>query len=262
MDELIKSIKNSLICELDNDRNNIFIFLETNNKLYSFSHELDICQQLDMISPIKSIIDSRDFHKYDPLKMKQNTIYYVSEDMEEYNSLEFLLHLIQQIDSNEVDRATLKSIDKDKIKNIIIKKNNFIFIYKYTSAKLFKQKFIAIFGKESTIVEKKNDSMLVLTKQMPDIIFDVTNNILFMLNVVQSENILNLHGLFKKSLDIILDELKNKNLMSEKDFEIFTIRVKKNKNYVRRLHKIYVNNYHKYLIDDIKNNGSKKLRKL
>lgn len=99
--------------------------------------------------------------------------------------------------------------------------------------------------------------MLILSKEIPDIIFDVDNEIFFMLNVVQSEYILNLDDLFTNSMNIIQQELKKRKIMNDKSFEEFITKVEKNKNHIRRLHKIYVGKLHEYLINGLNNNIDK-----
>lgn len=254
---VLSSVKNDLNDVLSNCSDQINIFLETDKEICSLRHELSIEQQLDMTSPILSNIKLKGFEKYDPLRIKPNIIYYISKDMSEYNSSKHLVDLIQQINANEVIPSKIKSIDKKKIKNMIYKKGRFILVYKYSLRKVLKDKYFAIFGNEGTVVERMKQDMLILSKEIPDIIFDVDNEIFFMLNVVQSEYILNLDDLFTNSMNIIQQELKKRKIMNDKSFEEFITKVKKNKNHIRRLHKIYVGKLHEYLINGLNNNINK-----
>ena len=122
--------------ELTNGRNELTLFLQTNNNLYSFRSRLNDEQQLEIIEPISEAMSNKEYSQYDTLERRPNTIYYINNEMLEYQSLNGILQVNAQIENDEVDRATIRAIETDKIKMIIFKKGRFIFLYKYTSSKL------------------------------------------------------------------------------------------------------------------------------
>lgn len=70
--------------QLLNNDNNLWLFLQTNNNIYSFRSELTPAQQLEIVDPVGVYLNNKEFNKYDALERIPNTIYYISEEMQEY----------------------------------------------------------------------------------------------------------------------------------------------------------------------------------
>ena len=237
--------------ELINEGNELTLFLQTNNNIYSFRSRLSNEQQLEIINPISEAINNKEYNQYDTLERRPNTIYYIINDMIEYQSLGNILELNMQIENDEVNRATLRSIETDKIKMIIFKKGQFIFLYKYNSSKLFKQGWKARFDNEEAVVERETDNVLILSKLIPDIIIDVQNEVAFILNIVQAEYILDIDRLFTGTLTNFSDNLRAFNLMREDTIAEFINQVSGKNNYMRKLHKIQTTQSYQYFHQNI-----------
>ncbi len=240
-----------LIEELINEGNELTLFLQTNNNIYSFRSRLSNEQQLEIINPISEAINNKEYNQYDTLERRPNTIYYIINDMIEYQSLGNILELNMQIENDEVNRATLRAIETDKIKMIIFKKGQFIFLYKYNSSKLFKQGWKARFDNEEAVVERETDNVLILSKLIPDIIIDVQNEVAFILNIVQAEYILDIDRLFTGTLTNFSDNLRAFNLMREDTIAEFINQVSGKNNYMRKLHKIQTTQSYQYFHQNI-----------
>ena len=237
--------------ELINEGNELTLFLQTNNNIYSFRSRLSNEQQLEIINPISEAINNKEYNQYDTLERRPNTIYYIINDMIEYQSLGNILELNMQIENDEVNRATLRAIETDKIKMIIFKKGQFIFLYKYNSSKLFKQGWKARFDNEEAVVERETDNVLILSKLIPDIIIDVQNEVAFILNIVQAEYILDIDRLFTGTLTNFSDNLRAFNLMREDTIAEFINQVSGKNNYMRKLHKIHTTQSYQYFHQNI-----------
>ena len=237
--------------ELINEGNELTLFLQTNNNIYSFRSRLSNEQQLEIINPISEAINNKEYNQYDTLERRPNTIYYIINDMIEYQSLGNILELNMQIENDEVNRATLRAIETDKIKMIIFKKGQFIFLYKYNSSKLFKQGWKARFDNEEAVVERETDNVLILSKLIPDIIIDVQNEVAFILNIVQAEYILDIDRLFTGTLTNFSDNLRAFNLMREDTIAEFINQVSGKNNYMRKLHKIQTTQSYQYFHQNI-----------
>lgn len=237
--------------ELINEGNELTLFLQTNNNIYSFRSRLSNEQQLEIINPISEAINNKEYNQYDTLERRPNTIYYIINDMIEYQSLGNILELNMQIENDEVNRATLRAIETDKIKMIIFKKGQFIFLYKYNSSKLFKQGWKARFDNEEAVVERETDNVLILSKLIPDIIIYVQNEVAFILNIVQAEYILDIDRLFTGTLTNFSDNLRAFNLMREDTIAEFINQVSGKNNYMRKLHKIQTTQSYQYFHQNI-----------
>lgn len=237
--------------ELTNEGNGLSLFLQTNNNIYSFRSGLNDEQQLEIINPISEAMINKDYRQYDALERRPNTIYFITHEMEEYQSLNNILELNQQLENDEVDRATIRAIETDKIKMIIFKKGRFIFLYKYNSGKLFKQGWKARFDNEEAVVEREEDNILVLSKLIPDIIVDVQCGIAFVLNIVQAEYILEIDTLFTATLNNFSNNLREFNLMREDTIEGFINQIIGKNNYMRKLHKIQTTQSYQYVHQNI-----------
>ena len=237
--------------ELINEGNELTLFLQTNNNIYSFRSRLSNEQQLEIINPISEAINNKEYNQYDTLERRPNTIYYIINDMIEYQSLSNILELNMQIENDEVNRATIRAIETDKIKMIIFKKGQFIFLYKYNSSKLFKQGWKARFDNEEAVVERETDNVLILSKLIPDIIIDVQNEVAFILNIVQAEYILDIDRLFTGTLTNFSDNLIEFNLMREDTIAEFINQVSGKNNYMRKLHKIQTTQSYQYFHQNI-----------
>ena len=227
--------------ELINEENGLMMFLQTNNNVYSFTSRLNQQQQLDIINPTREAIAGKDYSRYDALERRPNTIYYISQDMTEYQSVGNILEVNEQLENGEVDRARITTI----------KKGRFIFLFKYNSGKLFKQGWKAIFNEEEAIVEYENDNVLLLSKLVPDIIIDAQYNIAFILNVVQAEYILDINSLFTGTLTEFSNNLREFNLMREETIETFINQINGKNNYMRKLHKIQTTQSYQYFHQNI-----------
>lgn len=237
--------------QLLNEENNLCLFLQTNNNIYSFRSELTRPQQLDIIRPINEYINNKEFIEYDVLERRPNTIYYITEGMQEYQSLNNVLELNQYIEHDDVTRATIRTIETDKIKMVIFKKDRFLFLYKYNTGKLFTQGWKAIFNVEEAVVEKDDNSVLILSKAIPDIILDTRENLAFILNVTQSEYILQIDSLFMATLNRISGNLREFELMREDTIESFINEISGKNNYMRKLHKIQTSQSYQYFYNNI-----------
>ena len=237
--------------ELINEGNELTLFLQTNNNIYSFRSRLSNEQQLEIINPISEAINNKEYNQYDTLERRPNTIYYIINDMIEYQSLSNILELNMQIENDEVNRATIRAIETDKIKMIIFKKGQFIFLYKYNSSKLFKQGWKARFDNEEAVVERETDNVLILSKLIPDIVIDVQNEVAFILNIVQAEYILDIDRLFTGTLTNFSDNLIEFNLMREDTIAEFINQVSGKNNYMRKLHKIQTTQSYQYFHQNI-----------
>ncbi|QXE19312.1 Kiwa anti-phage protein KwaB-like domain-containing protein [Clostridium sp. 001] len=246
-----RRILNEVQQQLVSDDNDLCLFLQTNNDIYSFRSELTPNQQLDIIQPIGNYLKDKEYDQYDPLEIRPNTIYYISNEMEENQSLNNILNLNHQIECGDVKRATIKTIENDKIKLIIFKKDRFLFLYRYDSRKLFKQGWKAKFDKEEAVVQKEDDSILVLSKTIPDIILDASGIFAFILNVTQAEYILEIDSLFVSALNNASSNLREYNLMKSDTIESFISEVSKKNNYMRKLHKIEATHSYQYFHNNI-----------
>lgn len=135
--------------ELTNGRNELTLFLQTNNNLYSFRSRLNDEQQLEIIEPISEAMSNKEYSQYDTLERRPNTIYYINNEMLEYQSLNGILQVNAQIENDEVDRATIRAIETDKIKMIIFKK---VDLYFYISILLVS--YLNKVGKRDLIMKK------------------------------------------------------------------------------------------------------------
>ena len=232
--------------EITNKDNSICLFIQTDMNIYSFTNRLTNSEQVEILKPIEGYLSDKEYSKYDSLERRPNTIYYITKGMEEYQSLERILEINDMIINNNVEVATIKSIDNDKIKGIILKKESFIFFYRYNTSKIFKQGFRARFDKEAAVVEKKNDSELILSKMIPDIVLDTNKEHAFLLNITQAEFILQIENLFKGSIQNIGEKLIESKLMKKEGIQSFIDEVSKKKNYLRKLHKIQTTKSYKY----------------
>ncbi|MGL6186364.1 MAG: Kiwa anti-phage protein KwaB-like domain-containing protein [Clostridium chrysemydis] len=237
--------------ELLNRDNGLALFLQTNTNIFSFRSALSEEQQLEIINPINEFMSNKEYSQYDALERMPNTIYYITSEMAEYQSLNNILEVNQQLENGQVDRATIRAIETDKIKMIIFKKGRFIFLYKYNSGKLFKQGWKARFDNEEAVVEKETDNVLLLSKLVPDIIVDVECELAFVLNVVQAEYILEIDSLFTGTLNNFSNNLRDFNLMREDTIEGFITQVMGKNNYMRKLHKIQTTQSYQYFHQNI-----------
>lgn len=237
--------------QLTNSRSSLCLFLQTNNNIYSFRSKLTEQQQLDIIHPIHEYLNNKEYNQYDALERRPNTIYYISNNMQEYQALSNILQLNQYIESGDVTRATIRTIETDKIKMIIFKKDRFLFLYKYNSGKLFTQGWKAIFNNEDAVVEKDDNSILVLSKTIPDIIVDTRENIAFILNITQAEYILQIDSLFIGTLNNVQINLREFSLMRADTIESFISEVSGKNNYMRKLHKIQTTQSYQYFRNNI-----------
>lgn len=237
--------------ELINGENGLTMFLQTNNSVYSFRSRLNQQQQLDIINPTREAMTGKEYSRYDALERRPNTIYYISQEMMEYQSVGNILEINAQLENGEVDRARIATIETDKIKLIIFKKGRFIFLFKYNSGKLFRQGWKARFNVEEAVVEQENDNVLLLSKLVPDIIIDAQCNIAFILNVVQAEYILDINSLFTGTLTEFSNNLREFNLMREETIETFINQINGKNNYMRKLHKIQTTQSYHYFHQNI-----------
>lgn len=237
--------------ELINEENGLTLFLQTNTNIYSFRSALNHQQQLEIINPINEFMLDKEYCQYDALERKTNTIYYITNNMIEYRSLNGILQINQQLENDDVDRATIRAIESDKIKLIIFKKGRFIFLYKYNSSKLFKQGWKARFNEEEAVVERENNNILILSKVVPDIIIDTQCELAFILNIVQAEYILEIHSLFTGTLNDFSNNLREFNLMRDDTINEFINQVSGKNNYMRKLHKIQTTQSYQYVQQNI-----------
>ena len=237
--------------ELINEENGLTMFLQTNNNVYSFRSGLNQQQQLEIINPTREAMIGKEYSRYDALERRPNTIYYISQEMMEYQSVDSIIEINAQLETGEVDRARIATIETDKIKLIIFKKGRFIFLFKYNSGKLFKQGWKARFDVEEAVVEQENDNLLLLSKLVPDIIIDAQCNIAFIINVVQAEYILDINSLFTGTLTEFSNNLREFNLMREETIETFINQINGKNNYMRKLHKIQTTQSYQYFHQNI-----------
>lgn len=237
--------------ELENNQNGLCLYLKTDTNIYSFRSLLTNEQQIDILNPINIYLNEKEYEKYDSLERRVNVIYYITEHDQEFQSLNNIIEMNNQIINNDVNIATIKSIDHEKIKIIIFKKGNFLFLYRYNTSKLFKQGWTARFNNEEAVVEKENESILVLSKSIPDIIWDTKENILFILNVTQAEYILEIDQLFRGTINNVSTHLKNFNLMREDTIIDFLNEVSSKNTYMRKLHKIQTTQSYQYFYNNI-----------
>lgn len=81
--------------ELLNEENNLSLFLKTNNNIYSFISRLKTEERLEILHPICEFFENKDYIQYDALERRTNTIYYITNEMLEYHSLDNVLELNQ-----------------------------------------------------------------------------------------------------------------------------------------------------------------------
>lgn len=237
--------------ELRDASDGLCLFLQTNTNIHSFRSELTNRQQLDIVEPISTYLNEKDYSQYDSLERRPNTVYYITNDMGEYNSLSNILEINRQIINNDVTVATIRTIDTEKIKVIIFKKGEFIFLYRYNTSKLFRQGWKARFNHEEAVVEREDDSILVLSKSIPDIILDTIENCAFVLNVTQAEYILEIEELFKGTMNNVEVNLRQFNLMREDTIIDFMNEVSTKNNHMRKLHKIQTTQSYQYFYNNI-----------
>lgn len=237
--------------ELRDANDGLCLFLQTNTNIHSFRSELTNRQQLDILEPISTYLNEKDYNQYDSLERRPNTVYYITNDMNEYHSFNNILEINRQIINNNVTVATIRTIDTEKIKVIIFKKGEFIFLYRYNTSKLFRQGWKARFNHEEAVVEREDDSILVLSKSIPDIILDTIENCAFVLNVTQAEYILEIEELFKGTMNNVEVNLRQFNLMREDTIIDFMNEVSTKNNHMRKLHKIQTTQSYQYFYNNI-----------
>lgn len=242
---------NRLQNELRETNNGLCLFLQTDTNIYSFRSELTEEQQIDILNPISTYLNEKEYDQYDSLERRANTVYYIIDGMEEFHAFNNIIELNNQIINNDVAIATIRTIDNEKVKIIIFKKGNFIFLYRYNTSKLFKQGWKARFNSEEAVVEKENDSILVLSKTIPDIILDTRENCSFVLNVTQAEYILEIEELFKGTMNNVEINLKRFNLMREDTIIDFMTEVSAKNTHMRKLHKIQTTQSYQYFYNNI-----------
>ena len=113
LDELQRTLVN---------HNDLCLFLNTDINIYSFISELDKNQRIDIIKPIETFLKGKAFCQYDALERRLNTVYYIVSAMTEFESLNYIFEMNEQIRNGNVDRATIRVIQEDKIKMIIFMK--------------------------------------------------------------------------------------------------------------------------------------------
>lgn len=113
--------------ELENNPNGLCLYLKTDTNIYSFRSLLTNEQQIDILNPINIYLNEKEYEKYDSLERRVNVIYYITEHDQEFQSLNNIIEMNNQIINNDVNIATIKSIDHEKIKIIIFKKVIFYF---------------------------------------------------------------------------------------------------------------------------------------
>ncbi len=86
---------------------------------------------------------------------------------------------------------------------------------------------------------------------IPDVIIDIEKRILFMLNVKQSEFILEINSLFTQSITQVQESLREFNLMKEETIELFINSACGNNTFMRKLHKIQSTESYKYLKNNV-----------
>ena len=237
--------------ELNEINDGLCLFLKTNTNIYSFRSELTEEQQREILNPISTCLDGKEYAQYDSLERRVNTVYYIIDGMEEFHAFSNIIDLNNQIINNDVAIATIRTIDTEKIKIIIFKKGDFIFLYRYNSSKLFKQGWKARFNNEEAVVEKENDSILVLSKAIPDIILDTRENCSFILNITQAEYILEIDELFRGTMNNVETNLRRFNLMQEDTIIDFLNEVSGKNTYMRKLHKIQTTQSYQYFYNNI-----------
>lgn len=233
------------------NNNDLCLFLNTDKNIYSFISELDEEQRLRIIEPIETFIDGKDFCQYDALERRENRVYYIVDTMDEFNSLSYIFEMNEQIRNDDVDIATLRTIEEDKIKMIIFTKGNFMFLYRYSTSKLFGQSWIARFNNEEAVVERSNNGLLILSKKIPDIIIDIQERVAFLMNISQAEYILEIENLFSITLDTFSQNLRDFNLMRADTIDNFIEKIRQNKNYMRKLHKIQTTGTYEFFVENI-----------
>lgn len=242
LDELQRTLVN---------HNDLCLFLNTDINIYSFISELDKNQRIDIIKPIETFLKGKAFCQYDALERRLNTVYYIVSAMTEFESLNYIFEMNEQIRNGNVDQATIRVIEEDKIKMIIFMKENFMFLYRYNTSKLFGQGWRARFSNEKAVVEKSNNGLLILSKNIPDIIIDVQGRVAFLMNISQAEYILEIEDLFSVTLNTFSQNLRDFNLMSADTIDNFIERIRLNKSHMRKLHKIQTTGTYEYFVQNI-----------
>jgi len=107
-----KSFKN-LINPLNNKKQ-LNIFLTTNKNLYSFTHYLSQNNINELLQDTKSTLKNKKLLSYNTIKQINKTIYYINQQMIEFNSLDHIIELNKNIESNEIIRKSIKDINKEK----------------------------------------------------------------------------------------------------------------------------------------------------
>lgn len=241
----------SLENELQFNQNRLCILLRTNLNIYSFRSMLSQDEEQEMIDPIRNYLLDKDYVQYDAFERRTNTIYYITRDMVEFTSMNEILEFNNQIQNGELLIATLHTVLDEKIKLVIIKKGEFLFLYRYNTGKLFTQGWKALFNVEQAIVEKDNNSTLFLSKEIPDIILDLQSNVAFLMNITQAEYILEIESLFQNTLNIVSQNLVNFQLMREDTVGAFINQVGSKNNFLRKLNKIQTTQSYQYFQNNI-----------
>ena len=223
------------------------IFLQTDRNIYSFRNELTKDQRDDYAKPINEFLNDKEICEYNSLQRNAETIYYISNIMPEFESVKIILELNKQIESDDCKIANIETVNNEKIKLAIFKKGNYLLLYRYNASSILKQGIAAKFFSDKAVVEKQENNLLILSKTIPDIIVDVKNSLAFILNMNQAEYILNIIKLFKGTLKVASDSLKELELMNCEGIDIFIENVASKNRYIRKLHSIQNKETHKYL---------------
>ena len=73
---------NRLQNELRETNNGLCLFLQTDTNIYSFRSELTEEQQIDILNPISTYLNEKEYDQYDSLERRANTVYYIIDGME------------------------------------------------------------------------------------------------------------------------------------------------------------------------------------
>ena len=193
--------------------------------------------------------------EYTSVSQKPNEeIYFLSEKTYEYNSLEYIEKLYEQIENDDIMSEILKEINKNEsIKMIIYKCDELMFLYKYTARNMLKQGclWVKIYGSKKPLIEKNSNDIIILNKEQPDIIFDIESKLALLINLNSAEEILNMGNLFEKSAKDFKRLNSELNLLSESGIDNFIEKLMKSKKHQRKIHKIKTKETYKCFKENI-----------
>ncbi|GFH43361.1 hypothetical protein Hs30E_19120 [Lactococcus hodotermopsidis] len=246
----MKELKQKLIQKLQIETDNITDYLETDKNVYRIETNVETNKTI-FVNPTIESLNNQELVNFDIYQDKKDTISLITDE----NKLSNLIELESKFNDSQTTETNIFK-NKEKIKYFYLKLNNIILVYRYTSRAYLKAKaFLKIrqtveLGqtKELELITEEDDR-ITLDKQSPDLIFDMDMKQAFLLNVKQSEYIIDLEVAIDKLREKFPDIQKENRIFSKDSFELFEKKISSlNKTRIRKFVKmIEEEKYHKFV---------------